>query len=154
MNVYYSQLEAHIKRVRILQKLVHNLSLSAEISLQDIEFQSCRLFLCPKRCTKNAPNLAPTHSYGRFQIPHAPQIPSSHAQYNKVISVSKIPLVHFFDRWKTILSYTFLYSFGDFPVIRLKYLPKTDCEGKLRWSLICWIVIFVERSRALISVIT
>ena len=29
MDVYYSQYEAHIKRVRILQKLVHNTSLSA-----------------------------------------------------------------------------------------------------------------------------
>ena len=71
-------------------------SLSAEINLQDIDFQSCRFFLCPKKCTKNAPNLAPTHSYGRFQIQHIPQFPSSHALYNKVISVSKIPLVHFF----------------------------------------------------------
>ena len=49
-----------------------------------------------KKCTKNAPNLASTHSYGRFQIQHIPQFPSSHALYNKVISVSKIPLVHFF----------------------------------------------------------
>ena len=73
-----------------------NPSLSAEINLQDIDFQSCRFFLCPKKCTKNAPNLAPTHSYGRFQILHTPQFPSSHALYNKVISVSKIPLVHFF----------------------------------------------------------
>ncbi len=75
-----------------------NPSLSAEINLQDIDFQSCRFFLCPKKCTKNAPNLTPTHSYGRFQFPHAPHFLLSHAQYNKVISVSKIPLVHFFDR--------------------------------------------------------
>ena len=73
-----------------------NPSLSAEINLQDIDFQSCRFFLCPKKCTKNAPSLAPTHSYGRFQIPHAPHFPFSHEIYNKVISVSKIPLVHFF----------------------------------------------------------
>ena len=25
-------------------------------SLQEIDFQSCRFFLCPKKCTKNAPN--------------------------------------------------------------------------------------------------
>ena len=35
-----------------------NPSLSALKSLQVIEFQSCRLFLCPKSCTKNAPNPA------------------------------------------------------------------------------------------------
>ena len=34
VDVYYSQLEAHIKRVRTLQKLVHNPSLSAEIGKQ------------------------------------------------------------------------------------------------------------------------
>ena len=73
-----------------------NPSLSAEKNLQDIDFQSCRFFLCPKKCTKNAPNLAPTHSYGRFQITYTPHFLFSHAQYNKVISVSKIPLVHFF----------------------------------------------------------
>ena len=66
VDVYYSQLEAHIKRVRTLQKFSHSPSLSAETNLQDIDFQSCRFFLCPK----NAPNLAPTHSYGRFQIQH------------------------------------------------------------------------------------
>ena len=73
-----------------------NPSLSAETNLQDIDFQSCRFFLCPQKCTKNAPNLASTHSYGRFQIQHIPQFPFSHEIYNKVISVSKIPLVHFF----------------------------------------------------------
>ena len=92
--MYYSLLEAHIKRVRIVLNWTR-IPLSAETNLQDIDFQSCRFFLCPKKCTKNAPNLAPTHSYGRFQIQHIPQFPSSHALYNKVISVSKIPLVHF-----------------------------------------------------------
>ena len=50
---------------------------------------------------------------------------------NKVLSCFNIKQLNTF-------SYVVLYSFGDFPVIRLKYLPKTDCEGKLRWSLICW----------------
>ena len=87
---------AVLKTVEVRASGGSNPSLSAEINLQDIDFQSCRFFLCPKKCTKNAPNLAPTHSYGRFQILHIPQFPSSHALYNKVISVSKIPLVHFF----------------------------------------------------------
>ena len=95
VDVYYSLLEAHIKRVRIVLNWTR-IPLSAEINLQDIDFQSCRFFLCPKKCTKNAPNLAPTHSYGRFQVPYTPHFLFSHAQYNKVISVSKIPLVHFF----------------------------------------------------------
>ena len=34
-------------------------SLSAETNLQDIDFQSCRFFLCPKKCTKNAPKSRP-----------------------------------------------------------------------------------------------
>ena len=33
-----------------------NPSLSALKSLQEIDYQSCRLFSCPKSCTKNAPN--------------------------------------------------------------------------------------------------
>ena len=73
-----------------------NPSLSAETNLQDIDFQSCRFFLYPKRCTKNAPNLAPTHSYGRFQIPHTPHFLSLHAIYNKVIGISKNPTCAFF----------------------------------------------------------
>ena len=49
-----------------------NPSLSAEKSLQVIEFQSCRLFLCPKSCTKNAPNPVSTHFYGCFSNPIYP----------------------------------------------------------------------------------
>lgn len=29
------------------------------------------------------------------------------------------------------------YSFGDFPVILLKYLPKKDCDGKCKESQTC-----------------
>ena len=51
-----------------------NPSLSAQRNLQEIDFQSCRFFLCPKRCTKNAPNLASTHFYGRFFKSHISHI--------------------------------------------------------------------------------
>lgn len=37
------------------------------------------------------------------------------------------------------------------PVRRLKYLPKTDWDGKFSSSLICWIVIEVEMRSALHS---
>ena len=37
---------------------------------------------------------------------------------------------------------------------RLKYLPKTDWEGKCSASAICWMVIVVDESRALHSVLT
>ena len=40
------------------------------------------------------------------------------------------------------------------PVARLKYLPKTDCEGKLRVSAICCMLIVVDDSNALQSVVT
>ena len=33
-----------------------------------------------------------------------------------------------------------LYTEGEHPIIRLKYFPKKDCEGKPKWSLICWTV--------------
>ena len=36
-----------------------NPTLSAEINLQGVDFQSCRFFLCPKRCTINAPEFRP-----------------------------------------------------------------------------------------------
>ena len=32
-----------------------NPSLSAIRILQDVDYQSCRIFLCQKKCTKNAP---------------------------------------------------------------------------------------------------
>ena len=51
-----------------------NPSLSAERSLQEIDYQSCGLFLCPKRCTKNAPNPVSTHFYGRFFKSHISHI--------------------------------------------------------------------------------
>ena len=47
-------------------------SLSALKSLQEIDYQSCRLFLCPKSCTKNAPNPVSTHFYGCFSNPIYP----------------------------------------------------------------------------------
>ena len=43
-----------------------NPSLSAIRILQDVDYQSCRIFLYPKKCTKNAPNLVATHFYGCF----------------------------------------------------------------------------------------
>ena len=51
-----------------------NPSLSALKSLQVIEFQSCRLFLCPKSCTKNAPTTVSTHFYGCFSNPIYPTV--------------------------------------------------------------------------------
>ena len=51
-----------------------NPSLSALKSLQVIEFQSCRLFLCPKSCTKNAPNPVSAHFYGCFSNPIYPTV--------------------------------------------------------------------------------
>ena len=49
-----------------------NPSLSAQRSLQEIDYQSCGLFLCPKRCTKNAPTPFLRTSMDVFQIPHIP----------------------------------------------------------------------------------
>ena len=40
----------------------------------------------------------------------------------------------------------FLYSEGEMPATRLKYFPKTDCEGNFSSSLICCIDIVVESS--------
>ena len=45
-------------------------SLSALNSLQGVDFQPCRLFLCPKSCTKNAPTPFLCTSTGVFQIAH------------------------------------------------------------------------------------
>ena len=47
-------------------------SLSALNSLQGVDFQPCRLFLCPKSCTKNAPTPFLRTSTGVFQIAHIP----------------------------------------------------------------------------------
>ena len=49
-------------------------SLSALNSLQGVDFQPCRLFLCPKSCTKNAPTPFLRTSTGVFQIAHIPYI--------------------------------------------------------------------------------
>ena len=48
--------------------VVANPSLSALNSLQGVDFQPCRLFLCPKSCTKNAPTPFLRTSTGVFQI--------------------------------------------------------------------------------------
>ena len=56
--------------------VVANPSLSALNSLQGVDFQPCRLFLCPKSCTKNAPTPFLRTSTGVFQIAHIPYIPS------------------------------------------------------------------------------
>ena len=49
-----------------------NPPLSAMRILQDIDYQSCRIFFCPKKCTKNAPNSVATHFYEFFQISYIP----------------------------------------------------------------------------------
>ena len=54
--------------------VVANPSLSALNSLQGVDFQPCRLFLCPKKCTKNAPTPFLRTSTGVFQIAHIPHI--------------------------------------------------------------------------------
>ena len=46
---------AVLKTVELRGSGGSNPSLSAEKNLQGIIFQPCRFFLCPKRCTKNAP---------------------------------------------------------------------------------------------------
>ena len=48
----------------------------------------------------------------------------------------------------------FLYSFGDIPVTRLKYLPNSDWSAKPISSLIWLTLIAVERNNALLSVMT
>ena len=53
---------------------VVRIPLSALNSLQGVEFQPCRLFLCPKSCTKNAPTSFLRTSTGVFQIAHIPYI--------------------------------------------------------------------------------
>ena len=50
--------------------VVANPSLSALNSLQEVDFQPCRLFLCPKSCTKNAPTPFLRTSTGVSQIAH------------------------------------------------------------------------------------
>ena len=49
-----------------------SLSLRHKESLQDVEFQPCRFFLCPVSCTKNAPTPVSTHFYGCFFYPQYP----------------------------------------------------------------------------------
>ena len=56
------------------QGLHSSQSLSALNSLQGVDFQPCRLFLCPKSCTKNAPTPFLRTSTGVFQIAHIPYI--------------------------------------------------------------------------------
>lgn len=48
----------------------------------------------------------------------------------------------------------FLNPVGEMPVIRLKYFPNTDWEGKFSLSAICWTVMSVDKSNALHSVTT
>ncbi len=57
-----------------IRSVVANPSLSALNSLQGVDFQPCRLFLYPKRCTKNAPTPFLRTSKGVFQIAHIPYI--------------------------------------------------------------------------------
>ena len=75
-----------------MQKLGHNPSLSALKVLQDIDYQSCRIFLCPKKCTKNAPTPFLSTSAGVFRIP---VIPYCLSHFLTLISSTKYD-VHFF----------------------------------------------------------
>ena len=56
--------------------------------------------------------------------------------------------------WLKSRLFVFRYSLAEMPVIRLKYFPKTDWEGKFKLSLICWIDMLVESNNALLSVMT
>ena len=89
--MYYSLSEAHTKRVRTVQKLVHNTSLSAEINLQDIDFQSCRFFFAPKNAPKmhrTSPLRTPTGVFNSH-IPHT-FYPRTHYIIEKKRSSEKI----------------------------------------------------------------
>ena len=65
---------AVLKTVELRGSGGSNPSLSALNSLQGVDFQPCRLFLCPKSCTKNAPTPFLRTSTGVFQIAHIPYI--------------------------------------------------------------------------------
>ena len=77
---------AVLKTVELRGSGGSNPSLSALNSLQGVDFQSCRLFLCPKSCTKNAPTPFLRTSTGVFQIAHIPYILShfSRSAFNTI----------------------------------------------------------------------
>ena len=79
--MYDFQLEAYTIKAENSAKLGHNPSLSAKKNLQGIKFQPCRFFLCPKKCTKNAPHPIFMHLFGCF-LPH--KLLSFSNIYNKV----------------------------------------------------------------------
>ena len=65
---------AVLKTVELRGSGGSNPSLSALNNLQEVEFQPCRFFLCPKSCTKNAPTPFLRTSTGVFLIAHIPYI--------------------------------------------------------------------------------
>ena len=84
---------AVLKTVELRGSGGSNPSLSALNSLQGVDFQPCRLFLCPKSCTKNAPTPFLRTSTGVFQIAHISHFLSHFLvlpsiQYNTTIFIS------------------------------------------------------------------
>ena len=59
---------AVLKTVELRGSGGSNPSLSAKENLQGIIFQPCRFFLCPKKCTKNAPHLFQAISVSASEI--------------------------------------------------------------------------------------
>ena len=82
---------AVLKTVELRGSGGSNPSLSALNSLQGVDFQPCRLFLCPKSCTKNAPTPFLRTSTGVFQIAH---IPFSHYTWQHEMWGGLHPLIH------------------------------------------------------------